>query len=1139
MKRYISYALAGVLLTSGASASEDEPGGLLVGFLEDTLSDETRQIDVQGLDGAFSSRATIQRLTASDEDGVWLTIENAVLDWNRLALLQGRFSVNSLSAERIAIARTPKAAPVDPELPTPEATPFALPDLPVAIELGEIRADTLQLGAALAGFDAELSVLGALQLADGSLDTDLKIERLDRPGDVLSLDADFAADTSLITLDATLREADGGLLSTTLGIPGAPELLFRASGTGAVTDFTADIALETGSQPRIDGQVVLQARPGADPETPGDLDFLADLSGDLTPLLNSDFHPFFGPRSALALRGTRTTDGALSVSDFSIRAAALDLAGALALSADGVLETAQLKGRVFPPLGADRIRLPASGDATYISGAELSLVKAPDDRLELRTTLQNLSRSDLSLEHLRLSSNGTLKQAQGLQIDSRIDANAQGIRFADEALNDAVGEQIHFSGRVQTHGDGQTHLKNAALRGADYLASGNVTVDGLESGFELTGDLSVLAEDLARFSGLAGRDISGRVEGRAAGTAVPLAGMFDVELDILSNDLKTGISQVDGLIAGRGTFELDAQRNEDGLAIRQLLLDMAGLDAQAKGDLNSRNGQLSFSARLADVNQIVPQLDGALSLGGDLNRKGNQFSGEVRLEGPNASYADLKGAVDLNGEADLEFDAVLGQLERVFPELAGRLAATGKASRQQGIWQIDGSAEGPAGIKARVAGTWDEARGTADMNADGQLSLEAANPFITPNSLRGMANFDLSLNGEPSVQALRGTITTNGATLAVPAALQALENLNTRITLASGRAQVRVDTTPSNGGRISVNGPMSLSAPFEAALDTTLSDVVLTDSLTYYSTASGRLIYRGALAGDAALSGRIDFGETEINLANASGSVSSAPIPEIRHVGASGAVQRTRNYAGLVETEKSGGSTRLGLDLVLSAPNRIFARGRGLQAELGGEILVRGTADNLAPSGQIELIRGTFDILGRRLNLTKGQVTLQGDLTPYVDFQSTSNTSEGTATMEISGPLDRPEVKVFSDPSRPSEEALALLLFGNNFEDLSPVALAQLAASVARLSGRGGGAQNNLRKGLGADTVDIGSDTDGATRFGAGAYLSDNVYTDLSINTRGETELNLNLDVTDNLTVKGSVDNAGSTGLGLFFERDY
>jgi translocation and assembly module TamB len=99
--------------------------------------------------------------------------------------------------------------------------------------------------------------------------------------------------------------------------------------------------------------------------------------------------------------------------------------------------------------------------------------------------------------------------------------------------------------------------------------------------------------------------------------------------------------------------------------------------------------------------------------------------------------------------------------------------------------------------------------------------------------------------------------------------------------------------------------------------------------------------------------------------------------------------------------------------------------------------------------------------------------------------------------------------------------------------------LAQLVASVARLSGRGGGAQNNLRKGLGADTVDIGSDTDGATRFGAGAYLSDNVYTDLSINTRGETELNLNLDVTDNLTVKGSVDNAGSTGLGLFFERDY
>ena len=58
-------------------------------------------------------------------------------------------------------------------------------------------------------------------------------------------------------------------------------------------------------------------------------------------------------------------------------------------------------------------------------------------------------------------------------------------------------------------------------------------------------------------------------------------------------------------------------------------------------------------------------------------------------------------------------------------------------------------------------------------------------------------------------------------------------------------------------------------------------------------------------------------------------------------------------------------------------------------------------------------------------------------------------------------------------------------------------------------------------------------------RLGAGAYLSDNLYTDFTVNTEGDTEVNLNLDVTDNFTVRGTVDGRGETGIGVFFERDY
>jgi len=180
------------------------------------------------------------------------------------------------------------------------------------------------------------------------------------------------------------------------------------------------------------------------------------------------------------------------------------------------------------------------------------------------------------------------------------------------------------------------------------------------------------------------------------------------------------------------------------------------------------------------------------------------------------------------------------------------------------------------------------------------------------------------------------------------------------------------------------------------------------------------------------------------------------------------------------------------------------------------------------------LIRGNFNLLGRRLELDEGKVTLQGNLVPYLDFKSTASTSEGSATMEISGLIDAPVIKVYSDPARPSEEALALLLFGDNIQDLSPLALARMAGSLRELSGRGGKTEGSLRDGTGADEAELSFDG-----LGLGGYVADNIYTDFNVNTRGESELNINLDVSSNVTVTGTVESDGDTGVGLFFKKDY
>ena len=110
IRRYAYPVVTTILIVTAPPviAQEDDGGGsMLERFLQDTLSGDDQNVTVKGLQGALSARATIQEITVSDDEGVWLTIKDAELDWNRLALIRGRFSVNALTAQEIDIARTP------------------------------------------------------------------------------------------------------------------------------------------------------------------------------------------------------------------------------------------------------------------------------------------------------------------------------------------------------------------------------------------------------------------------------------------------------------------------------------------------------------------------------------------------------------------------------------------------------------------------------------------------------------------------------------------------------------------------------------------------------------------------------------------------------------------------------------------------------------------------------------------------------------------------------------------------------------------------------------------------------------------------------------------------------------------------
>ncbi|WP_269749814.1 translocation/assembly module TamB domain-containing protein [Roseococcus microcysteis] len=191
------------------------------------------------------------------------------------------------------------------------------------------------------------------------------------------------------------------------------------------------------------------------------------------------------------------------------------------------------------------------------------------------------------------------------------------------------------------------------------------------------------------------------------------------------------------------------------------------------------------------------------------------------------------------------------------------------------------------------------------------------------------------------------------------------------------------------------------------------------------------------------------------------------------------------------------------------APRAIFVRGRGLEAELSGDIRVGGNLVAPTISGAFTLRRGQFDLAGRVLNLTRGAARFDtGTLIPTLDFLATTRSRTHTITLTISGPANSPELTVGAQPDLPQDEALARLLFDRELERLSPFEIAALTQAVAQLAGimpSGGGVTGRIREALGLDRLSAGAAEGGGATVEAGRYVAPGVYVGVRQGTSGAT----------------------------------
>jgi translocation and assembly module TamB len=381
-------------------------------------------------------------------------------------------------------------------------------------------------------------------------------------------------------------------------------------------------------------------------------------------------------------------------------------------------------------------------------------------------------------------------------------------------------------------------------------------------------------------------------------------------------------------------------------------------------------------------------------------------------------------------------------------------------------------------------------RGMASWSVHGPAESLWAAARLQDQSLEGQ------LNGEGTLQFGAGSLTGDGH---IEIANGRFEDKLSGISLADLDARVLIDqrgvtidhfqARDSRGGTLTATG--GSASPTEGRVAVSVNNVRIADRPEARARASGELTlaWQGL---HSTLSGNLNVLEANLDIAtNSSAGIPTINVVEINRPDA----EDSGPDQGPALPVPSGAD----LDVRITAPGRIYTRGRGLDAEWSLDLHLTGSSNAPRVTGEARAIRGTLALSGQPFDINDATITFDGDpLDARIDLTAERDTSDLTATLRLAGTARNPEIAFSSNPALPEDEILPQVLFGHSIEDLSPFEAAQLATSLAALSGRGSlDLVNAARAAAGLDRFNITQDVAGGYLVSGGVYLARGVYVEL------------------------------------------
>jgi translocation and assembly module TamB len=605
-------------------------------------------------------------------------------------------------------------------------------------------------------------------------------------------------------------------------------------------------------------------------------------------------------------------------------------------------------------------------------------------------------------------------------------------------------------------------------------------------------------------------------------------------LDAPQSQLKLNSLKVEYRKAGLRLLSPSVISYGGGLAVDHLRLGSAQSELQLSGRITPT---LDARASLSDLTEaplraVFPslQVDGRVDASAEITGSFAQPTGKVELHalGLRASSGAARGLPATSID--------------VSAQLAGQTA------------QVDAHMNAGEGLDFAVTGQ-------APMNAAAQMALKMNgafdlslfNPILEASGQRalGKTRIDAQLSGTPDAPMVRGSLLLSAVSAQDYSRGARLTEVNARLDADGDTLTLQQFSARAGTGTISASGTIKLGEgawPVDLKVTGRNAQPLASDLLT--ANIDLDLSLSGALRSRLNAGGTVSINRAVINIPNAL----PPDVPTLNVVRAGQKPPPPAAPSKLV----------VALDFKVSALRAVFVRGRGIDAELGGNLHIGGTLSDVEVSGAFDMRQGTLNLAGASLQFTPdSRLSFNGSgvkkkIDPTLDF--TAKNDSGTAWLKVTGFADAPVITLDSNTHDAQDQILSQLLFGQSVAQLTPLQLAQIGAALASMGGVGGAGGfnpiNTVQRKLGLDRLSIGGGGSGgsgattsnqlggannennAATIEAGRYISSRVYVGAKQSTAGPTQAQVQVDLTKRLKIQTTLGTGGGSVQGATPQND-